>query len=46
MTAINADPNDPDWMYRPILNGAFSGTCNNIDKDVIGTQEELEYTQQ
>lgn len=29
---------DPDWMYRSILNGAFSRP-SKTDKDVIGSSE-------
>lgn len=43
--SINADPNDPDWMFKPILKGAFAGK-NKTDKDVIGHSEASDYTPQ
>jgi len=35
---------DPDWMYKSILNGAFSGR-SKTDKDVIGNNDGSEYPQ-
>lgn len=43
--AINIDEKDPDWMYRSVLHGAFSG-CSKTDKDVLGTRDDAEYTAQ
>lgn len=34
---------DDDWMYRPILNGAFT---KRADKDALGNHEQSEDTQQ
>lgn len=37
---------DPDWMYKSILNGAFSGKSLKTEQEVIGTQEQADYTLQ
>jgi hypothetical protein len=41
-TPINADPNDPDWMYKPIIRNAFTKVTK---KDSYGNREELDSTQ-
>ncbi len=42
---LENEKQDPDWQYKSILKGAFSG-CSKTDKDVLGTRDDAEYTTQ